>query len=145
MAWIKGPRIRQDLVVLLGAVRYPISICYLKKDSISRPHRSNCGGVIHGGKDLLVLCIFCFLFTARCYSEVELKATVTSTDNTRTLYALHNHYSRLELLHVCEKFSSGTLKYVVKPFYDNRDRSTYFLRECVTPKFVFLPHMEDEF
>jgi hypothetical protein len=41
-------------MVLLGEVRYPISICYLE-DSISGPHRSDCGEAISGREDFHIL------------------------------------------------------------------------------------------
>jgi hypothetical protein len=61
--YIYGPSLLQDLVIPLGAVRYPISNCYLEEDPTSGPHRSNCGEAKPGREDLRK---FCFFFTACC-------------------------------------------------------------------------------
>lgn len=83
----------QNLVVLLGAVRYPIPICYLEGYPISGPQRCNCR------RHHELTNLFCLFFHSKL--RVKLKVRVTHTDknrHTQKLYALHRLWAETFIL-----------------------------------------------
>jgi hypothetical protein len=61
----RGPYLLQDLVIL-GAFKFPVSICDLEEDPISGPHKSNSGEAIPSREDLHMLLPFHSEMLARC-------------------------------------------------------------------------------